>query len=675
MGGSENQDLVIVGNGMTGYAFCQFLTERGRDTLPFSSITVFGDEPRPAYDRVNLSDCFDGKTPADLELAPREWYEQNGIELRTGVRVNGLDRNRRKVTTTDGEEFGYDKLVLATGSRPFVPPVPGVELDGVFVYRTIEDIDGIREWGQRSKQAAVLGGGLLGLEAAKALRDMGLIVHVVEMAPGLMPRQLDRESGRELQHRIERLGVRVHLTRRTSAIERHGEYLVVQFDSGDSLAVDMVVISAGIRPRDELAGEADEAGEAIESGETKSAETELVVGSRGGFVVDDGMATSDPSIFAIGECAEHRGTVYGLVGPCYQMAKVLANRFHGDSVQFEGGDKSAKLKLLGVDVCTFGEPIGEASGATIVDADTSEGSRKLLMRGGRMVGALGVGPWPEAERIRAAVATNRRPWSWQLRRFRKTGSLYTEAMTDDVSQWPPDATICSCLQIKRSDLTSACQTGCSSVKELADATGASTVCGSCKPLLAQMVGKAGQVVEAVAGWRGLLAASVAVIGFLIAMKISGPIEFSESVVTPRRQLDFLWRDELAKQVSGYVLLAITVLSLMFSMRKRIHRINWGKFGTWRMAHGILGAVTLVGVLAHTGFHWGANLNFWLMSCFIGLNLLGAFTGVVTSLESRVSGGAALMLRQWRPRLTLVHIFLFWPLPLLIAAHIFSIYYY
>ena len=655
----DTHSLVVVGNGMASQALCRWLTDEQATTAPRYSVQVFGDEPRPAYDRVRLSEYFNGKSAHDLELAPRSWYESRGISLHTGERIESIDRVNQLIRSSAGKEYSYDTLILATGSRPFVPPVPGVDHEGVFVYRTIEDLEAIKEWGENVKAAAVLGGGLLGLEAAKALRDMNLIPHVVEMAPGLMPRQLDRESADELQNRVERMGVNVHLTKRTSSIEKHGDFLIVRFDSGDSLAVGMVVVSAGIRPRDELARDAG-----------------LEIGPRGGIAINDALQTSDPHIFAIGECASHDGTVYGLVGPCYQMAKVLANRLRGSDETFEGGDKSAKLKLLGVDVSTFGEPIGEAVGASVVTAKVENGTRKLLVRDHRIVGALGVGPWPEADRIRAAVSELRQPWGWQLTRFRKTGNLWTEdAGGEDVSQWPPDALICSCMQVCRSDLTSACERGCDSVAALADATGASTICGSCKPLLAQLVGKADEVVEAVAGWRGLLVASLTAIGAILLMGLFGPIEFSESVVSSRRKLDFFWRDDFWKQVSGYTLLGITVLTLLFSIRKRIKRVSFGRFGTWRMAHGILGAVTLVGVLAHTGMHWGANLNFWLMFCFIGINLLGGVTGFVTSMESRASGSTAMLLRQWRPRLTLLHILVFWPLPLLIAAHVFTIYYY
>ena len=233
---------------------------------------------------MNLTDFFSGRSAESLEIEPRSWYASRNIDLRTGTRVHRIDRANQCVQTTTGESFPYDRLVLATGSRPFVPPIPGATQDGVFVYRTIEDLQAIEARGADARTAAVLGGGLLGLEAAKALRNMGLIPHVVEMAPGLMPRQLNREGSELLRQRIERMGVHVHLTKRTQSIEKHGDFLIVKFDTGDSLAVDMVVVSAGIRPRDELA---DQAG--------------LKLGDRGGISVNDQLLDQRP------EHLRHRG--------------------------------------------------------------------------------------------------------------------------------------------------------------------------------------------------------------------------------------------------------------------------------------------------------------------------------------------------------------------------------
>ena len=651
------QNLIVVGNGMTSQSFCRWLTDCP-ETRDRYSITVFGEEPHLAYDRVHLTSLFGEKSALDLQLAPEGWYSDRGISIHVGETVTSVDRSHCVVSTSKGRKFEYDKLVLAVGSRPFVPPVDGVDLPGVFVYRTIDDVREISSYGNGCDSAAVMGGGLLGLEAAKALHDLQVVPHVVEMAPTLMPRQLDRRSAHVLKTRVERMGVKVHLTKRTKAIEKHGDFLIVKFDTGESLSVKMVVISAGVRPRDDLARSMG-----------------LKIGARGGIEVDDHLQTSDPNIFSIGECVIHRGVVYGLVGPCFEMAKVLAERFQGIESTFESGDRSAQLKLLGVDVVAFGEPIGDSPDTTAVTAPAAAGCRTVLLRNKRIVGAIGVGKWPEAPRIRAAISSNKRLRSWEINRFLKTGQFWHEATSNDVANWPPAAVVCSCKSVTLSELTTACQNGCRSIEQLRDRTGASSVCGSCRPLLATLVGNADSALEQVAGWRGLLIASSVAIAVVVSLWLTGPVDFASSVASSRREIDYFWRDDFWKQLTGYVLLAITLVTLLLSIRKRVNRFSLGQFATWRMIHAYLGCLTLIGVLAHTGWHMGHNLNRWLMTCFLGVNLVGAVTGIVSSLESRASGGAAIAIRQWKPRFAFMHILFFWPLPLLIAAHVFSIYFY
>ncbi|MEM6655819.1 MAG: FAD-dependent oxidoreductase, partial [Planctomycetota bacterium] len=275
--------LVVVGAGMAAYELFRRLADAG--ALPGYSVTVVGEEPRPCYDRVNLTECFSAKQPDDLLLASADWYAENDIQLLTNVRVAEIDRQQRVIKGDDGREIPYQHLVLATGSTPFVPPIAGTDLEGVFVYRTIEDIDAIKAYAPKCSSAAVLGGGLLGLEAGKALYDLKLDAHVIEMAAGLMPRQLNADAATLLKQEVESLGVNVHVLRRTESIEADGDRRVINFHGHDPLEVDMVVISAGIRPRDDLARAAD-----------------LEIGPRGGIVVDDKLATSDPQIYAIGEC-------------------------------------------------------------------------------------------------------------------------------------------------------------------------------------------------------------------------------------------------------------------------------------------------------------------------------------------------------------------------------------
>jgi nitrite reductase (NADH) large subunit len=342
MNTTSNIHVVVVGNGMVGYKFCEKLLGRKKDDQQIT-LTVFGEEPRAAYDRVHLSEYFAGKTADDLTLAGVEWYAENGIRLFLSDPVVDIDRDEKLVRSHHGHVVHYDYLVLATGSGAFVPSIPGVEKDGVFVYRTIEDLEFIQSYARKAKKGAVLGGGLLGLEAAKALLDLGLQeAHVVEFAPRLMPRQIDDAGSRMLQGQLEALGLQIHLSKSTQEIKGGDCIEGMQFADNSFLDVDMLVISAGIRPRDELAKIAG-----------------LETHPRGGIVVNNQLQTSDPSIFAIGECALAHHMIYGLIAPGYEMADVVAMMLTGGEKEFLPYDMSTKLKLIGTDVASFGDPFIE----------------------------------------------------------------------------------------------------------------------------------------------------------------------------------------------------------------------------------------------------------------------------------------------------------------------------
>src|SRR5262245_25515112 len=381
--GGAPTTVVVIGNGMVGHRFCERLL--ARDDERRFRLVVVGEEPRPAYDRVHLSEFFAGRTADELQLADRSWYAERGVGLHLSERVIAIDRSDCAVVTALGRRVPYGILVLATGSAPFVPPIPGVDRPGVFVYRTIEDLVAIREWAARASRVAVIGGGLLGLEAAKAMRDLGLTTHVVEYAPRLMPRQVDAAGGAILRQAIEHLGVHVHCGVQTEAIvgasSGDGAITSLRLAGGREIEVDMVVVSAGIRPRDELARAAG-----------------IDVGERGGVVVDSGLRTSDPRILCVGESACSAGMVYGLVGPGYEMADVAAARLCGADATFTGADLSTKLKLLGVDVASFGDAFADETLGTqarrVVFEDHARGVyQKLVLSadGRRLLGGMLVG--------------------------------------------------------------------------------------------------------------------------------------------------------------------------------------------------------------------------------------------------------------------------------------------
>jgi nitrite reductase (NADH) large subunit len=334
--------LVVIGNGMVGHKLLEHLAGK-----PGFEITVLCEEPRPAYDRVGLTGFFSGKSAAALSLVTPAFFETSGITLHLNDKAAIIDRAAKLVRTAQGRELNYDKLVLATGSYPFVPPLPGKDRPGCFVYRTIEDLEAITAASKDKKVGVVIGGGLLGLEAAKALKDLGLETHVVEFAPRLMAVQIDDGGGRILRKKIELIGVKVHTGKNTSAIEDGATAShKMKFADRSALETDVIVFSAGIRPRDELART-----------------TGLSLGERGGIVINNHCQTSDADIYAIGECALWEKKIYGLVAPGYDMARVTAKHLLGEAAEFRGADMSTKLKLMGVDVASIGDAHAALPGA------------------------------------------------------------------------------------------------------------------------------------------------------------------------------------------------------------------------------------------------------------------------------------------------------------------------
>jgi len=645
----ELTTLVIIGNGMVSYKLCARLME-----LPGGGrlrIVVFGEEPRPAYDRVHLTQFFTGRAPEQLELAPRSWYDENGIELHLSDPVKAIDREQQMVRSTSGREVKYDQLVLATGSRAFVPPIPGHNLPGVFVYRTLDDLARIREYAASSRRAAVLGGGLLGLEAAKALHDLGLKTWIVERGSSLLARQLASEGGGLLCAHVEKLGLKVCTQRETERIEALGEDRLLQFNTGECLRVGLVVIAAGIRPRDELA-----------------AQCGLDIAPRGGVRVNDSLQTSDLNIFAIGECASHNGVVYGLAAPGYKMADLLADNLLGKRRKFTGSDQSTRLKLAGIEVSTLGD--FQADGES-VRWHGKDGYRELMLQQGRLVGATAVGEWSEASRAQELIERKARVWSWQRRRFLQTGKIWKGEAAQHVSLWPEAALICNCTGVHRGALTTACNEGCNTVEQLAARTGASTVCGSCKPLLAALVDAPVSLVRQ-SGLKTLAVACLIAFALALTILFAQPIPFADSVQGGLRNLDVLWRDSFWKQATGFTLLGLALISLLMSLRKRIKRFAWGEFGHWRAVHAVLGTITLLALVSHTGFRLGHNFNLILMTNFLALAGVGALAGAVTTLERRLQPVAAKRLRAFW---TGAHIALVWPLPVLVVFHVLMAYYF
>ena len=356
------------------------------------------------------------------------------------------------------------------------------------------------------------------------------------------------------------------------------------------------------------------------------------------------------------------------------MADVLASRFAGASEVFEEADESAELKLMGVQVAVFGRAIGETPDGVTLTRQDKHGYRKLLLSQGQLVGAACVGEWDELPQIRQAVHDQVRLWPWHRTRFRRYGSPWRPGGVLPVVSWPAQSIVCSCLAITKEAITSVVETGVVEPNQIAESTGASTACGSCRSLVCELAGASADQVKVPAA-KTMLVASVIAIAMSLVWLIVPPLPFADSVQSGWRKIDILWRSDFARQVTGFTLLGLMVLGLVFSLRKRTNWFRFGSYGLWRAIHAVLGTTVLVALAVHTGFRVGDNQNFLLAVVFIATAALGSLAGVLSSLESRLTGHLAMSVRRYRPILTRLHLLLFWPLPILIALHIFSFYWF
>jgi nitrite reductase (NADH) large subunit len=459
------EDLVVVGNGMAGVACLEQILKHSTKF----NVTVFGDETHVNYNRILLSSVLAGeRTADDIAINSLEWYQHNDVALRLGVRIVDIDPRRRTIKGDDGSVTRYDKLLLATGSTPFIPPIAAVDQENVFTFRNLDDARALVRQAGKGVRAVVIGGGLLGLEAARGLQLQGCQVTVVHLMETLMDMQLDAAGGRYLQRKLEQMGVRVLTSRSTKRLLGNGRVEGVAFDSGDAIPADLVVIATGIRPNTALG---------VRAG----------LDVNRGIVVNDYMETSDPRIFAVGECVEHRGLVYGLVAPLFEQGKVLAATLTGNKgPSFTGWKPAAKLKIMGVEVFSAGE-FEEREGAEVVRyEDAALGIyKKILVRGNRLAGVVLVGDASDSNRY----------MDW-LRNdtdliLHRRNLLFPEPEADrgqSVAEMADSETVCGCTGVSKGAIIQAIhQKGVRTLAQLKECTRASTGCGSCTGMCEQIL--------------------------------------------------------------------------------------------------------------------------------------------------------------------------------------------
>ncbi|HEY4938453.1 MAG TPA: nitrite reductase large subunit NirB [Actinomycetota bacterium] len=467
--------LVVVGNGMAGARTVEEILQRGGDRL--FEVTMFGDEPYGNYNRILLSGVLAGvDDAADIFLNPLAWYRDNGITLHAGVRVTEIDRWAKKVFAEDGTAVAYDKLIIATGSRPFFPPFEGLRSPdgstkaGVFGFRTIDDCNEMTSYAAGHRRVAVIGGGLLGLEAARGMLNHGLEVHVIHQSAHLMNQQLDAKGGAVLKATVENLGLHVHLGKSTTAVLGDDRVTGLAFADGTGLDCDMVIVATGVRPNSELA-------------------------ARGGFtveraiVVDDQMRTvDDPDVYAVGECAQHRDRVYGLVAPLWEQAKVLADHItHTDSsAAYRGSRTATKLKVMGVELAVMGVKAPERDEDEFLQFYESKRGvyKTIVVRDGKLVGATLLG---DVSKVSFLIQAFDRATPLPPERLSLMFDLGTPSVDVGIGELADDAQVCNCNGVNKATIAGCVAAGNRTVKSVMETTRAGMGCGACRELVAQIV--------------------------------------------------------------------------------------------------------------------------------------------------------------------------------------------
>lgn len=658
--------VVVVGNGPVGMRVVADLFALDRK----QPIVLYGEEEQLPYDRIKLSSWLAGEVGLDAIEKPYRRPFGSSLDERFGVKVVSIDRGSQTVVDSQGVRTSYLRLILATGSTPHIPPVLGIDRLGVYTLRDMKDALRLMARRVRSHHTVVIGGGLLGLEAARGMQPGNTSVTIIEHVDRLMANQLDERSGELLKGTIESMGFNVIVGDGIKSIKGSSRVEAVELHSGRVIVCDTVIVATGIRPNISLAQHCG-----------------LSIGR--GITVDNSMRTSDSHIFAIGECAEHDGEVYGLVAPGFEQAGVAASAIAGVSSSYRGSIVASRLKVIGTRVFSVG-PVGytanPAAGKSLVFEDSARGVyRKLLINRDRLHGAISLGDWPQSLRTQGAVSRHDRLYPWQRIRFRKTGNIWPEDTGSSVSAWPESTVVCQCTNVTRGRISETVSQGAQSIEAIGAACGAGTVCGSCKPMLAELSGNAANA--AVTGDAetsrsrplalGLLAASAMACAAIVAfprIPYADTVQSMELFGNPLSwHWDSLWRSGLLKQISGFTVLACISMASLISVRKRVSRFQQaGGFESWRTAHLLLSAFALLALLLHTGLRMGTGLNYMLMLTFVLLGVLGVGTGLIQIFGDRLSPATASFLRRnslnW-------HIYLLWPIPLLLGWHVFKGYWY
>lgn len=640
--------VVIVGAGPVGVRALREL----RRELPDTPVVLFGDEQYHPYNRVQLSGLLAGQHRInEIALAADLLEVDCPYTQFLAARISAIDTFAKVVIDTQGNRQVYSKLIIATGSRPFVPGFISRDMQGVYTFRDLADAEKLAARRVQSQHTVVLGAGLLGIEAARAMQRHHTKVTLVDHNPHPMFRQLDPAAGSILADQLLESGIELRLGTSIRMVMGTNKVEGIVLRDGTRIACDTLITATGINPNRDLAEQAG-----------------LAYGR--GITVNDQMQTSLKDIYAIGECCELAGEVFGLVAPGFEQAGIVArNIANGDNQEtYQRNILASSLKVAGLTVFSMGDadpPSGMRS-ETWREGDTY---RRLTFSAGQLVSINAIGDWPELPALRDLA--NNRKWiaPWRLWHFKRTGMLFADDASADVIAWPVSTVVCNCNAVSKGEIQGAIGAGASNLEAITCRTQAGAGCGSCKPLLQELLGStaAREPVQGAVTLRSL-SFPVLVMGLLGLVFSFG---YPSSVQVDWNWGD-LWRVELNKQISGFTILGLCVASLAFSLRKRVARIQLGHFDWWRIGHIALTALAFVALGLHTGFRMGSQLNFVLSLTFFALLLAGALLAIGIAYEHKLAPGRA---RRLRSLGTWSHIMLSWPLPALLGAHVLKTYYF